>query len=83
MSDGCFSWCRPLRRYQGTKRQSIETEVSIDSCYAISLTQSDVQENPLAIVEVTGPVPVANISKEPESDEVSEMIHALQTLTSI
>jgi len=64
MSAGCFSWCPLLRK------QTVETEVSIKSCCAISPTQILAQENQLAIIEVAAPapVPIENIS---ESDEVS------------
>ena len=58
-------------------------EVSIDSCCAISLTHSYVQENQLAIVKVPAPVPVRTFFMEPESDEVSGLVHVLWTLTSI
>ena len=37
----------------------------------LTLTHTYIQENQLAIVEVAAPVPVAEISMEPESDEVS------------
>jgi len=49
----------------------------------LTLTQTYIQENQLAIVEVAAPVPVAEIFMEPESDEVSGLIHVLWTLTSI
>jgi len=49
----------------------------------LTLTQTYIQENQLAIVEVAAPVPVAEIVMEPESDEVSGLVHVLWTLTSI
>jgi len=49
----------------------------------LTLTQTYIQENQLAIVEVAAPVPVAEIFMEPESDEVNGLVHVLWTLTSI
>jgi hypothetical protein len=49
----------------------------------ISPTQAYVQGHQLAIVEVAPPVPVAKVFMEPESDDVSGLIHLLWTLTRI
>jgi hypothetical protein len=63
------------------KKQTMENEVSINSCCGISLTQTYDQE--LAVVKVAAPVPVAKFFMEPESDEASALIPDLWTLTSI
>lgn len=57
--------------------------MSIDSCCAISLAHSYVQDNQLAFVEAPAQVPDGDFAREPESDEVSGFIHVLWILTGI
>jgi hypothetical protein len=72
---GFFSWCSLLRRWDAKKQTKVaELEV---------LTQSPSQEPPLATVEVAAPDPVVKKLMEPESDEVSGLIHVVWTLMSI
>ena len=79
MSAGCFSWC-PRLRQRGAKGQSLEIEVRVDPCCAISLTQTKLQGHQLAIEGITAPAPVAKIVMEPESEEVSGLILVLLML---
>ena len=70
MSAGCFSSLR-LRKW-GAKKSTMEAKVSRDSCCATSLTKSYVQKRKLGMG-----------AAEPESEEVSRLIHVLWTLTRI